>query len=111
VKVRSAMLHYACQFECDCSSGPQDCGCGVFSGDISQTFDAVVRHVCRLHDVHTPMVRIHAYGKPSAEQLHTGREPDNQNSTSTVGAGLESSKKLLPTRMKIARSSQLNSAD
>jgi hypothetical protein len=45
VKVRSAMLHYACQFECDCSSGPQDCGCGVFSGDISQTFDAVVLHV------------------------------------------------------------------
>jgi hypothetical protein len=24
VKVISAMLHYACQFECDCSSGPQD---------------------------------------------------------------------------------------
>jgi hypothetical protein len=43
-----------------------------------------------------------AYGKPSAEQFHTGRGPDNPNSTSTVmtvGAGLESLKKLLPTRM------------
>jgi hypothetical protein len=28
VKVRSAM--HACQFECDCSSGPQDCGWCVF---------------------------------------------------------------------------------
>jgi hypothetical protein len=42
---------------------------------------------------------IYAYGKPSAEQFHTGCGPDNQNSTSTVGAGLESFKKLLPTRM------------
>jgi hypothetical protein len=32
---------------------------------------------------------MYAYGKPSAEKFHTGRGPDNQNSTSTVGAGLE----------------------
>jgi hypothetical protein len=42
---------------------------------------------------------IYAYGKPSAEQFHTGRGPDSQNSTSTMGAGLESFKKLLPSRM------------
>jgi hypothetical protein len=34
-------------------------------------------------------VRHSYYGKPSAEQFHIGRGPDNQNSTSTVGAGLE----------------------
>jgi hypothetical protein len=42
---------------------------------------------------------VYLNGKPSAEQFHTGCGPDNQNSTSTVGAGLEFQKTtVLPTR-------------
>jgi hypothetical protein len=57
-----------------------------FRGDISQTF---VRHVGYM---------MYAYGKPSAERFHTGHGPDNQNSTSTVGAGWRFLKKI-PTWM------------
>jgi hypothetical protein len=59
---RREVLWYtlACQFECDCSSGSQDCGWGVFSG---RYFANIWRSstACRLHDVrlryvYTPMV-------------------------------------------------------
>jgi hypothetical protein len=87
VKVRSAML---VSLRVIVHLGLGIVGVVCFRGDISQTFDALVRHVGYM---------MYAYGKPSAEQFHTGRRPDNQNSTSTVGAGWRVSKKLLPTRM------------
>jgi hypothetical protein len=62
-------------------------GVVCFRSDISQTSDAVVRHVGYM---------MYAYGTYTC-LWYTGRGPDNQNSTSTVGAVLESSKKLLPT--------------
>jgi hypothetical protein len=67
---------------------------GVFSGRyFNPTLDRGVQHV-RQHVYYTVYT-----SKPSVEQFHTGPGPHNQNSTSTVGAGLESFKNLLPTRM------------
>jgi hypothetical protein len=84
-------------------------GVVCFRGNISQTFDAVVRHVGYM---------MYAYGTyTSAEQPHTGCGPDNQNSTSTVGAGLDSFPTTSHTddvarpKNKMAMSSLLNSAD
>jgi hypothetical protein len=46
VKVRSAMLHYACpNLSVIVHLGLRIAGVVCFLGDISQTFDAVVRHM------------------------------------------------------------------
>jgi hypothetical protein len=68
-------------------------GVVCFRGYISQTFDAVVRHVgymMYLQYVYTPMANQVQNNSTLAVGL------DNQNSTSTVGAGLESSKNYFP---------------
>jgi hypothetical protein len=70
---------------------------GVFSGRyFNLTFDPRMSTACT---VYTLMVNQVQNNSTLAVGICTGCGPDNQNSTSTVGAGLESFKKLLPTQM------------